>query len=29
VADIKLLQSISFVMKGGKVYKRDGRPVIE
>jgi imidazolonepropionase-like amidohydrolase len=29
VADIKLLQNMIFVMKGGKVYKRDGRPVIE
>jgi imidazolonepropionase-like amidohydrolase len=29
VADIKLLQNMAFVMKSGKVYKRDGRPVIE
>lgn len=25
--DIKLLQRVDFVMKGGKVYKRDGKPV--
>ncbi|HSE97527.1 MAG TPA: amidohydrolase family protein, partial [Blastocatellia bacterium] len=29
VADIKLLQNVSFVMKGGQVYKKDGRPVIQ
>jgi imidazolonepropionase-like amidohydrolase len=27
LADIKLLQRISFVMKGGKVYKRNGNSV--
>ena len=26
-ADIKLLQNMSFVMKAGQVYKRDGKPV--
>jgi imidazolonepropionase-like amidohydrolase len=25
-ADIKLLASVSFVMKSGVVYKRDGKP---
>jgi len=29
LADIKLLQSISFVMKAGKVYKQDGNPAGE
>ena len=29
LADIKILQNVSFVMKAGKVYKRDGRPVLE
>ena len=29
VADIKLLQNMTFVMKGGRVYKRDGRPIVE
>ena len=29
VADIKLLQNVSFVMKSGQVYKRDGKPVIQ
>jgi imidazolonepropionase-like amidohydrolase len=29
LADIKLLQSISFVMKAGKVYKQDGKPAGE
>ncbi|MEW6206767.1 MAG: amidohydrolase family protein [Acidobacteriota bacterium] len=28
-SDIKLLQSVSFVMKGGTVYKRDGKPVVQ
>jgi imidazolonepropionase-like amidohydrolase len=27
VADVTRLQSVSFVMKGGRVYKLDGRPV--
>jgi imidazolonepropionase-like amidohydrolase len=27
--DIKLLQNVSFVMKGGQVYKRDGKPVMQ
>src|SRR5205085_12242498 len=27
-ADIKLLQNVSFVMKGGVVYKRDAKPVV-
>ena len=26
--DIKLMQSIPFVMKAGVVYKRDGKPVV-
>ena len=26
-ADINLLQRVDLVMKGGTVYKRDGRPV--
>jgi imidazolonepropionase-like amidohydrolase len=26
LADIKLLQNVNFVMKSGKVYKRDGKP---
>ena len=29
LADIKLLQSIGFVMKAGKVYKQDGKPAGE
>ncbi|MCI0487169.1 MAG: amidohydrolase family protein [Blastocatellia bacterium] len=29
LADIKLLQNVSFVMKEGRVYKRDGKPVVE
>jgi imidazolonepropionase-like amidohydrolase len=29
LADIKLLQNISFVMKAGQVYKRDGNPMME
>ena len=29
LADIKLLQNISFVMKEGRVYKRDGKPAME
>lgn len=29
LADIKILQNVGFVMKAGKVYKRDGRPVLE
>jgi imidazolonepropionase-like amidohydrolase len=28
-SDIKLLQNMSFVMKGGKVYKHDGKAVAE
>ncbi|HWP42183.1 MAG TPA: amidohydrolase family protein [Blastocatellia bacterium] len=28
-SDIKLLQNISFVMKGGHVYKRDGKAVLD
>jgi imidazolonepropionase-like amidohydrolase len=28
VADIKLLQNVSFVMKAGQVYKSDGKPVM-
>lgn len=28
-ADIKLLQNVSFVMKGGQVYKREGKPLEE
>lgn len=28
-ADIKLLQNVSFVMKAGQVYKRDGKPVTQ
>lgn len=27
-ADIKLLQEVSFVMKEGQIYKRDGKPVL-
>jgi len=26
-ADIKLLQNVNFVMKGGQIYKRDGKPL--
>ena len=29
VADVKLLQSVGFVMKAGQVYKRDGKPVAQ
>ena len=29
LADVKLLQGISFVMKAGKVYKQDGKPAGE
>jgi imidazolonepropionase-like amidohydrolase len=29
LADIKLLQNVSFVMKEGRVYKREGKPVVE
>jgi imidazolonepropionase-like amidohydrolase len=29
LADIRILQNVGFVMKAGKVYKRDGRPVPE
>lgn len=29
LADIKLLQSISFVMKEGQIYKRDGKALIQ
>jgi len=29
IADIKLLQNMSFVMKEGRVYKKDGKPVME
>jgi imidazolonepropionase-like amidohydrolase len=29
LADIKILQNVSFVMKAGKVYKSDGRPFTE
>jgi len=29
LADIKILQNVGFVMKAGKVYKRDGQPVLE
>src|SRR5437868_3433296 len=28
VTDIKLLQNVSFVMKAGRIYKRDGKPVL-
>jgi len=28
-ADIKLLQNVSFVMKAGRVYKKDGKPVLQ
>jgi imidazolonepropionase-like amidohydrolase len=27
IADIKLLQTISFVMKAGEIYKRDGKAI--
>ncbi|HXG67590.1 MAG TPA: amidohydrolase family protein [Blastocatellia bacterium] len=29
LSDIKLLQNVSFVMKAGQVYKRDGKPVAQ